>query len=164
MGHDGTRLHLRFVCEASELRASYVERDAPLYEEDVVEVFIAPEAATPTQYYEFEVNPLGALFDARVRNPFSDRKRMSVDPRWDCPGVAWSVRADPARRRWSAWLSFPWSALVGEGARPASWRANFCRIDRPSGGEPEFSCWVPTRTVPADFHKPECFGRLDIED
>jgi hypothetical protein len=42
------------------------------------------------------------------------------------------------------------------------WRANFYRIERPHDAEPEFSCWSPTMSDPADFHKPAYFGVLEI--
>ena len=48
-----------------------------------------------TTYYEIEVNPLGALFDARVESPGLSRASMRVDPAWDCPGL--EARVDAAR-------------------------------------------------------------------
>jgi hypothetical protein len=44
---------------------------------------------------------------------------------------------------------------------PARWRLNIFRIDRPPGGEAEFSAWSPTFVLPADFHRPARFGFLD---
>ena len=48
----------------------------------------------PSVYYEFEVNPLGALFDARVESPDGRRDTMRVDVSWNCPGF--SARVAPS--------------------------------------------------------------------
>ena len=50
--------------------------------EDVFEVFLSP-SDPPTVYYEFEINPLGALFDARIESPEGRRETMRVDVSWN---------------------------------------------------------------------------------
>src|SRR5437588_11271359 len=62
--------------------ATHLRHDAPLYEEDVVEVFLAP--ADPAHYFELEVNPLGTTFDAAIESPNGTPARMRVDLAWDC--------------------------------------------------------------------------------
>lgn len=159
---DSVSLHVRFDCVDDEVRARHTRRDDPLYEEETVEVFLATGGATPTSYLEFEVNPLGALFDARVENPDGKRATLRADPSWDCPDLRWGAEHRLAEGRWSAWLSIPWGGLAPDGKRPEVLRANFFRIDRPSKSAAEFSCWSPTYTDPADFHVPKRLGRLDI--
>jgi hypothetical protein len=66
------------------------------------------------------------------------------------------------RQDWWAEISIPWRGLVPSGEIPRIWRANFYRIERPRGGEAEFSAWSPTMARPADFHKPAYFGRLEL--
>ena len=58
-------------------------RDEPLYEEDVVEVFIDPFGGGTT-YYEFEVSPRGVLFDALIHNTLDGNKE--VDTAWIAEG------------------------------------------------------------------------------
>jgi len=136
--------------------ATHTRRDDPLWEEDVFEVFLASEDP-PHVYYEFEVNPLGTLFDARIESPDLRRVSMRVETAWDCPGYEARVTRGP--RRWSASLRIPLAPL--KAAAPERWRANFYRIDR--GARDEFSAWSPTFADPADFHVPERFGRLRLE-
>lgn len=57
---DDAALYIGFWVEEPNLEATMTERDAPVYEENDVEVFIAGEDA----YYEFEVNPLGTIYEA----------------------------------------------------------------------------------------------------
>jgi hypothetical protein len=153
---------VRFECEDRDIWGSYTERDDPIYEEEVVEVFIAPGEATPVDYYEFEVSPLGTLLDLTVHNPDSDRATIRLDFGWNCPGLRWFAGRDQTNGRWWGVYVFPWAAIGAPGELPTRWRANFYRIERPHGAPAEFSCWSPTMTEPADFHKPAYFGVLEL--
>lgn len=155
-------LHVRFDCADRDAWGTYRRRDDPLYEEEAVEVFLAPGEEDPARYFEFEVSPKGVVFDARVHNPTSRRADMEVDPSWDCPGLRWASGPGTLRQDWWAVLSIPWRGIAPSGDLPRLWRANFYRIERPRGGEPELSCWSPTLTRPADFHKPVRFGILEL--
>jgi len=154
----GDRLVARFRCEDPEPRATLTARDAPLWKEEVVELFVAPGAAAPRRYFELELNPLGAVFDAVVDSPDGDRRSMIVDPSWSCPGLATSVEIDAGRSCWQAKLSLPWRALVEAGPIPLEWRVNLYRVDRPTQGPPEFSAWSVPGVDPPDFHRPDRFG------
>jgi hypothetical protein len=156
---DDDALWVRFDNDDDDPRATLTERDAPLWTEDVVELFLAPGAETPTVYYEFEVNPLGTLFDARVSNPQAGRDGMAVETEWDCDGITWgaSIRRDAAA--WSARLRIPWRS-IDRGPMPPILRANFFRIDDPLGASAEYSAWSPTLATPPDFHRPAFFGSL----
>lgn len=149
-------LCIRFDGRDAGVVATLRERDAPLWTEDVFEVFLAAEDP-PRRYFEFEVNPLGAIFDARVESPELVRASMRVDASWDCAGLSARVTLRPGR--WSALLTIPLEPLFGPEA-PERLRANFTRIDR--GDEDEYSAWSPTFAEPADFHVPERFGVLRL--
>lgn len=155
---DGRRLFVRFDCEDDDVWATHERRDAPLWEEEVVEVFLSPGEGVPASYVEIEVNPLGTIFDAKVVNPDGRRETMRVDASWNAAGLTARV-IRKASTRWGVEIALPWTDVC-EGKPPAVWRANFFRIERPRGGTPEFSCWSPTLADPPDFHKPACFGRL----
>jgi hypothetical protein len=158
---EGERLVVSFAAETPDPRATLAARDADLWTEDVVELFIAPGAGTPARYFEVEVNPLGVLFDARTVNPHGDRREWSVDRSWDCAGLAARVAIDRVAELWHTEISLPWRELADGGALPALWRANFFRIDRPRGAAAEFSAWSPTCAAPPDFHRPARFGFLE---
>ena len=149
-------LLVRFDGRDEGVVATYARRDEPLWMEDVFEVFLSPEE-TPSVYYEFEVNPKGALFDARVTSPEGKRATMSADVSWNCPGFGARVRVRPDR--WSALLTIPLSPM-NPGKDVRRWRANFFRIDR--GKADEYSAWQPTFVDPPDFHVPARFGLLTL--
>lgn len=160
---DDAALYVRFDCEDRDAWGTFERRDDPIYEEEAVEVFLAPGGEDPTRYFEFEVSPRGTVFDARIHNPTSQRADMTGDPAWDCPGLRWAAGPGTDRQDWWAVLAIPWAGLLPPGEDlPRVWRANFYRIERPSDAEPELSGWSPTLTRPADFHKPARFGVLEL--
>jgi hypothetical protein len=159
---DDEALHVRFDCEDRDAWGTFKKRDDPLWQEEVVEVFLAPGEEDPVRYMEIEVSPLGVLFDARIHNPTGLRADMTADLSWDCPGLRWQVGRGLERQDWWAELSIPWD-IFPRMVSPRLWRANFYRVERPRDGAPEFTCWSPTLTSPADFHKPARFGLLELD-
>ena len=159
---DDEYLSVLFSCTDDRVEASLYEHDAPLYEEDVVEIFLAPEDVT--RYFELEVSPRGTTFDARIESPNGTRDGMRARREWTCEGM-WaavrSLRESDGSMIVDTIVRIPFSALErqvpGDGE---TWRGNFFRIDRhPQHGD-EFSAWQPTLKEPADFHVAAAFGRL----
>lgn len=166
VGWDESHFHVEFECADEDAWGTKTGRDQPLWQEEVVEVFVAAGEKAPTSYCEFEVSPLGALFDARIGNPHGDRRELTVDVEWDCDGVLWRVDRSGVQQDWRARIAIPWSGL-NLSRVPRTLRANFFRIERPRGahgGEDEFSGWSPTLTSPPDFHRPLHFGLLHLFD
>jgi hypothetical protein len=154
-----------FECHDTDPWGSLTRRDDPLYSEECVEVFLAPGGLDPVDYFEFEVNPLGALFDARIHNPTGRRESLVANIQWNAPGAVWEAARAPEAGYWRASLTLPWADLgfPDPAALPPTWRVNFYRIDRPRDGAPaEFSCWSPTLESPANFHVPARFGTLRL--
>ena len=155
VGARGGALLVRFDGRDRGVVATLTKRDDPLWKEDVFEVFLSP-GNRPAIYYEFEVNPLGALFDARIESPDGRRDTMRADVSWNCLGL--SARVRRREGRWSAVLTIPLTPMAPPGT--AQWRANFYRIDR--GERDEYSAWSPTGADPPDFHRPDRFGFLTL--
>jgi hypothetical protein len=158
VGSRGGALHVRFDGRDAGVVATLTGRDDPLWKEDVFEVFLSP-ADPPAVYYEFEVNPLGAVWHARIESPDLTRRSMRTDTRWSCPGF--SARVARSERRWSANLRIPMAPMTSAKSVPL-WRANFYRIDR--GSVDEHSAWSPTFADPPDFHMPGRFGYLRMPE
>jgi hypothetical protein len=162
--YDDERLTVRFSGEDDEIVATKLERDDSLYEEDVVELFLAPQALT--RYFEFEVNPLGTVFDAVVDSPDLDRRTMQVDRAWNAAALRTAIRR--SRIGSEPWqfetiLSIAFSDLaVAAPVAGDRFAAGFFRIDRSARGDDEYSAWVPALRDPADFHVPEKFGVLEF--
>src|SRR5437764_2446042 len=150
--HDGDCLTALFLGEDDGVQATYLGHDEPLWKEDVVELFLAPER--PSRYFEIEINPLGTTFDAVIDSPDLDRATMTTDLAWTCQRLFAAVRTTPASL--DVVVRVPFASL---GAKPdGEWRANFYRIDRGSGDE--YTAWQPTLKTPPDFHVPRAFGTI----
>ena len=160
--YDDDYLTFLFCAADDHLRATHYEHDAPLYEEDVVEMFLAPQMLT--RYYEIEVSPRGTTFDAAIDSPDGVRATMHADRAWTCEGLVTAIRTtseSDGTTTIDTLVRIPFFALErsvpGDGE---TWRANFFRIDRhPTNGD-EYSAWQPTLRSPADFHVAAVFGSL----
>jgi Carbohydrate family 9 binding domain-like len=148
---------LLFHCEDAMPWATFTERDAPLFQEETVEVFFDPVGDLES-YYEVEVNPLGTILDIVFRK---SRSGYKGDWAWNCEGI--DALARMVDGGWAAELSLPFASIAAVPLIGAQWRVNFCRIDRPSrdGSIPrELSAWsAPLRE---NFHTPERFGIVEF--
>ncbi len=154
---DDECLNVLFQSQDDGVVATHLRHDAPLYEEDVFEVFLSP--AELTRYYEIEVNPLGTTFDARIDSPEGTRANMHAHLGWECANLFAAVRKTPEAI--DTILRIPFASL--DRRRPAAgeqWRGNFFRVDRSAAHGDEFSAWQPTMRTPADFHITAAFGRI----
>jgi hypothetical protein len=148
--HDGAALHVEFACQDTEPWATITQRDGPLWEEEVVELFIDPVGDAQC-YFEIEVNPLGTVLDLVLRKNRSGYARNFA---WDCENLLATAR--PTTQGWGATLVIPFSSVSAGSNR--EWRVNFTRIDRPRQAQRELSAWSPT--LLNTFHAPGRFGVL----
>lgn len=147
-----------FHATDSDAWATMTERDGSLYEEETVEVFFDPVGDLES-YFEIEVNPLGAVLDLVFRK---SRSGYKSDRAWDCDGLRTYLRKYAGS--WTVELAIPFASVTITTPLPGTrWRANFCRIDRPSrdGSIPrELTAWSPP--MRANFHTPERFGVVEF--
>ncbi len=154
-GWDAVSLRVFFMAEDTHPWATLREHDAPLYKEEVFEVFLDTEG-DGLGYFELEVNPNNAVLDGAMRRVRSGYRK---DFGWHCTGLETAVRVSPGG--WAAELSIPFASVAGAPPLPGQrWRANFTRIDRPPGEPRELSAWSPTGL--AQFHVPSRFGVLEF--
>lgn len=148
-----------FEAEDPDPWATLIERDAPLYQEETVEVFVDPMGDLGA-YYEFETNPLGAMLDIVFRR---SRSGYKGDWSWNCEGLR--VASRKTGRGWTAEFAIPFAPIAAQPRAGDVWRVNFCRIERPSrdGSLPrELTAWSPP--LRETFHTPERFGFLEFCD
>jgi hypothetical protein len=158
---DNDFLNVVFEADDDLVVAEYRKHDEPLWQHDVVEIFLAPRVLT--EYFELEVNPLGTTFDARIESPDGTRQTMKTELEWTCEGLFAGILTDrtgSSNDSASTVIRLPFAALGVTPRAGDRWRANFFRIDRHPVRGDEFSAWSPTRKTPADFHVPAAFGEL----
>lgn len=163
---DGANLYLAFECQDSDIRATYQERDALVWQEEAVEAFLAPDGNLH-QYYEFQCSPLNVVRDLRVTSPKAAPEEEIFEGSWDCTGWKTAVGSLPDSKNslrpiqgWSAEWCIPLAELKGLDASPVqsgdTWRVNLFRIDR--WPQEEYSSWSVTPGQPFTFHRPSRFG------
>jgi hypothetical protein len=168
---DGANLYLAFECQDMDIRATMVERDDRVWQEEAVEAFIAPYGDL-RHYYEFQCSPINVVRDLKVTSPNARPGNEIFDGSWDCSGwrtavcsLAEKSSSSLISRGWGGEWRIPLSELLGPGAGPVlpaeEWRVNLFRIDR--WPREEYSSWAATPGLPLSFHRPTCFGRWIFE-
>ncbi|MBX3227195.1 MAG: SH3 domain-containing protein [Labilithrix sp.] len=152
-------LYMLFVLEGAGFhvdrsRPISVERDK-LYEEDCVEVFLAPDPAQRKKYYEIELGPYGHWFDLAI-----DRDRGTSDVRWSS-GAQIATHPVPEAKVAIIEVALRSPDVVRALKRGASLPMNMFRME---GKSPrQYLAWSPTKTPRPNFHVPEAFGTLVLE-
>ena len=154
---DREALYVFADMEDDDITATVNEHDGRLWENDVFEIFLRP-SAQHAGYYEFEVNPFGAVLDAFFPDSESlrDREQLKrgvfhVEARVQLRGTL-NVAGD-RDSGWSVEARIPWSDFNPTGGRPApgeSWRVNLARIDGAPPGNDLSSAAPLTRP---SFHR-----------
>ena len=154
-------LHARFVCcQAEPLIVSaapqFDRKTLGLWERDVCELFIAPDAAKPEHYFEFEVAPTGEWLDLAVALAPNGTRATDWEFR---SGMTAAARVEG--KQLTLGLRVPWAAFALD-APPrvgAMWRANLYRCVG-AGAARGYLAWRPTLTPQPNFHVPARFGWL----
>ena len=158
-------LHLRFESEDDAPWFTMTERDDPLWEEEVVEIFLDPLG--DGRYVEVELNPANVVCDLRRLGPGETASDPigPMDRGFSVVGMETTVSV--SGDRWIGTLFLPWDGLDLTGPPPpdAELPFNVFRIKRPGGPEaPEagavFAAWSPTGSP--SFHVPEAFRPLRL--
>lgn len=151
------------------------ERDDPIWNEEVVEIFIDPDG-DGRNYVEVEISPANVLCDLQI---FAATPRLRSDIDWDFAGIATRVSSaggdDGADAGWIATATLPWEGFASlddttvslPPATGDAWSFNVFRIKRPGGpDEPErdavYAPWSPTPTL--SFHAPSAFQPFRFAD
>jgi len=163
---DDRYLYVGFHCVDTDVWATMAGRDMPLWEEEVVEIFLDDDR-DGIGYFELVCNPLGALVDVFCLHERHGTRFKALRD-WNADGVlvAVTVDGDPTRRdtrdrSWTAEWAIPFDQIVmAPHVPPANgdtWRANFYRIEQGRDAV-EYTAWSPTGEI--NYHHPERFGTL----
>ncbi len=151
-------LCVRFRCHQAEplvlsSEPQTSEKTIGLWERDVCEIFIAPDADEPRRYFEFEAAPTGEWLDLAIHQTPESRETD-----WEfSSGMTAAARIEEGRVTIA--MRIPFEALGHAPRAGESWRANLFRCIG-SGEVRGYLAWQPTRTGRPNFHVPEAFGWL----
>lgn len=157
-------LFVAFEVEDPFLKATFLDRDAHLWEQDAVELLFDPKG-DGANYYEIQVSPTGNVFDTRFDRRREPRPFGHVD--WNSQakvGVAvrGKVNDDKPDHGYAVEIALPWSAFDLGGARPQDipLRANLFILDALAQGGQRACGWSPP--LLPDFHVTERFGHIKL--
>jgi hypothetical protein len=162
---DDESLYVAFLAEDKNVSGTFFKDDEKLYTSNVVEVFLDP-SGNGSRYFELEVAPTNALFDAS----FAGGSRKGMDLAWSSH-ARHAVRVEgtlnDARdvdRGWTVEMAIPFASLSGmpRPARGDRWRFNLYRLLQGPGQPGEGQAWsAPLRP---DFHALDRFATLRFEE
>ena len=138
---DQQHLYLAFVSAPSLVPVTKTGRDDDIFNECAVELFLAAGEG----FYEFEINPLGAVLDLYC--PHEDQEAdWQTQARWDAAGLQWAVGALAAGAGWSAEMRLPWADIPLVNREEVDGcpclRGNFCRSGKRPDGSYEPASWA----------------------
>lgn len=169
--YSDTGIYVMVDCVDARLTSTFTQDNANLFTEDVVEVFLWPDAGQPL-YFEYELSPLN--YELPLLIPNHQGRFCGWLPGW-YEGVrrcrhATAVRGGPkapgaAVTGWTAELFIPFVLLPFSDQNPATpgmrWRANLYRIDY-DGGTPTHWTWCAA--TGKNFHDYANFGTLEFDE
>ncbi|MEO5819590.1 MAG: carbohydrate-binding family 9-like protein [Vicinamibacteraceae bacterium] len=165
-------LYVRFDADDTSPWFTMGQRDASIWEEEVVEIFLDP-AGQGVDYFELEISPANVVCDLRVRRPYPT---LHSETSFDLDGLESAVRLHgEGQGRAPGWIATAAVPFAGLRSLPVPdaiaippaagdvWRFNVFRIKRPNGPmRPKdgaiLEAWSPTGTP--SFHVPAAFQAL----
>ena len=152
-----TALYVRFeAAQTEELvisdKPQLAKKTMRLWDRDVCELFLAPDANNQRRYAEFEIAPTGEWLDLIV-------DWTKDEPRdWEyLSGMESSARVESGKITMA--LKIPWEAFDRKPKVGDVWLGNLFRAVG-SGEIRGYLAWSPTMTKEPQFHVPEKFGEF----
>jgi hypothetical protein len=182
-------LYVAAHLEEPHVWGTLTEKNAIIFHDNDFEIFLDPDGDT-LNYYEFEINALGTIWELTLDKPYS--KGGTATHGTNLPGLKSAVKIDGTLNQsadkdkgWSVEVFLPWKDLTKHQGKmkspPAAgdvWRINFSRVEwrhELKDGKyiriPEHSAKIPDGDHPEDnwvwspqgvinMHVPEKWGRL----
>ncbi|MES2892198.1 MAG: carbohydrate-binding family 9-like protein [Bacteroidota bacterium] len=134
---DTSTLYVLVDLEEPNLWASIHKRDAIIYQDNDIEIFIDPDGDTH-EYYEVEINAHNTVFDLFMPRPYRNGGRARIG--WDAAGFRSAVQLKGTLNKpgdkddsWQVEMAIPFRALNASEvlripAAGATWRINFSRV------------------------------------
>lgn len=139
MGWDDVFFYVGAELQEPHVWGTIKEKNAVMFEDNDFEVFMDPDG-DGLDYYEFEINALGSIWELSLPKPYGE----GGVPILGCnlPGLRSAVEVrgslnDPSDRDegWSVAVAFPWSGLSKYNKRSSApplpgdtWKVNFSRV------------------------------------
>lgn len=160
---DDTNLYVAYEVQDTDIVAQFTERDAWVYRDDTVELFLNVRPSQIAGYYAMEVNVRGAMMDYFCVDAQYYIKRFQME------GVKLGARIDGTLneredrdRGWSVEMAIPWENFSDMARPPQAGTVYTAELNRWDGVEPNrrLSVWVDSKLDWPHPHAPAQFGDL----
>jgi len=160
---DDTHLYIAYEVEDTDIVAQFTERDAWVYRDDTVEIFLNVRPSQIAGYYAIEINVRGALMDYFCADAQYYIKRFQME------GLQTGIQIDGTLnqredrdRGWSVELAIPWENFSDMARVPQARTVLTANLNRWDGVEPNrrLSVWADSRLERPHPHAPAQFGEL----
>lgn len=139
MAWDDRFFYVNAEMEEPHVWGTITEKNAVIFEDNDFEIFIDPDR-DGLDYYEFEVNALGTIWELSLPRPYGDGGKPVLG--CNIPGLRLAVHVDgtlndpsDVDRGWSVEVAIPWEGLAryhrDKACPPVAgdvWRINFSRV------------------------------------
>jgi len=154
-----------FRVSGLDLRVQNLEDNGSQWEDSCVEMFV--QSPSGTDYFNFEINPLGKILSAAGPDRHQRVKRsleeLSEIIRIHSVTSNKPINYEGGIHSWRVTLCIPLELLgIDPENVPCEIRANFYKCGDLTA-HPHFVTWSPVETPNPDFHRPEFFGKLILK-
>jgi hypothetical protein len=156
---DDEHLYFAFEVADEELIATLRDRDAHLWEEDVVEIMIDHDGDM-RDYVELQVSPANVVFDTRfaARRSPPPFGRLDYSSELDSAVALHGAIGDrQGDEGYDVEIAIPWSTIGGRPASGDEWRIALYVLDARPNGQLGVGWSAP---LVGDFHELSRFGRV----
>lgn len=153
-----TALYVRFAAQQSEPiiandKIDITKKTDKLWDNDVCEIFIAPDEQKPGRYFEFEAAPTGEWLDVKIEHLGRTR-----DADWSYnSGMTTGAKVENALVK--IVIKIPFTAFNTIPKAGDIWLGNLLRCVGTGTGR-GYLAWRPTLTARPNFHLPSVFGQF----
>ncbi len=126
-----------------------------LWDRDVCEIFVAPDAKKPSKYFEFEIAPNGEWIDLKIHR-MSDKREIDLEYH---SGMESAAKIESGKVLMA--MKIEWKAFGKAPKANKIWKGNLFRCVG-SGATRGYLAWQPTETEKPNFHVPEAFGEFEF--
>ncbi len=163
---DDTNLYVAYEVEDTDIVAQFTERDAWVYRDDTVELFLNVRPSQIAGYYGIEVNVRGAMMDYFCA--YSADAQYYIK-RFQMEGVKIAIQIDGTLnqredkdRGWTVEMAIPWENFSDMAKPPQAGTVFTANLNRWDGVEPNrrLSVWADSKLNWPHPHAPAQFGDL----
>ena len=169
--HTSQDLKITMKAHGGKQQNKYKTCNSDMWNQEVMEMFIAPGSSPPQQYLEVEVTPQNALYVAKIDNPDgmgTNKKNTMID----CGESGIRAQTSLKGGVWKSTLLVPLNLINdGDCNKSKQYTGNFFRVAMKKETDITADCtsdtctygaWKSTHSNPPSFHRTNYFRTIQL--